>query len=136
MTDYESEYREIARLQSEEIEKLRAALKQRDAELDAVISWLAGDAGALETLQSIYIDPRASIQWKVRAASSALPFERSRPANVTVIADFRSRVHDARMQTVEARKAGWTQAEQPQLTSATILGGDHEGDALSPDPAA
>jgi hypothetical protein len=119
-----------------EVDQLRVAISQKDQELDAVLAWIAGDAGALETLQSIYIDPRASIPWKVRAAIGAIAFERSKPASVSVVVEFKSRVHDARMQTVEARKAEWRQAEQPQLTSPTILGGDREGDALGPDPAA
>jgi hypothetical protein len=139
MTDYESEYREIARLQSEEIEKLRAMVSQRDTELNSLISWIAGDAGALEVLQSVYVDPRTSVPNKVKAAIGAIAFERSKPASVVVQIDFKSRVRDARMSTVELRKAEWTR--QPPLdldapTPPTILGGDHEGEALGPDPAA
>jgi hypothetical protein len=139
MTDYESEYREIARLQSEEIEKLRAAIKQRDAELDGLIAWIATDADALGALQSVYADPRSSPAIKTKAAIGAIAFERSKPASVSVVVDFKSRVHDARMQTVELRKQEWT--HQPPLdldapTPATILGGDHEGEALGPEPAA
>jgi hypothetical protein len=138
MTDYESEYREIARLQSEEIEKLRALVSQRDAELDAVIAWVAGDDDALAVLRSVYIDPRTTVPNRVKAASSALPFERSRPASITVVADFRGRVETARERTVELRKQEWQRQEQPaELTAtSTILGGDHEGDALGPDSAA
>jgi hypothetical protein len=136
MTDYESQYREIARIQSEEIEKLRALVSQRDEELDSLISWIAGDADALGTLRSVYIDPRTSVPNKVKAASSALPFERSKPASVSVIVDFKSRVRDARMHTVELRKQEWTR--QPPLdldapTPATILGGGYGPEA---DPAA
>jgi len=43
------------------------------------------------------------------------------------------------MHTVELRKAEWTRQEPLDLyapTPATILGGDHEGDALGPDSAA
>ena len=42
------------------------------------------------------------------------------------------------MRTLELRKQEWArQAEPPQLElGATILGGDHEGDALDPEPAA
>jgi hypothetical protein len=141
MTDYESQYREVARLQSEEIERLRALVSQRDVELDGLVSWIAGDEDALAILRSVYIDPRTSVPNKVRAASSALPFERSKPASVTVIADFRGRVENARSRTIELRKSEWRQAEQPPLdlsgpTPPTILGGDHEGEALGPDPAA
>jgi hypothetical protein len=137
--DYIAQLESVVREQMAEIDQLRATIGQKDAELAGLITWIAGDAGALETLQSIYIDPRASIPWKVRAASSALPFERSKPASVSVVVDFKSRVHDARMQTVELRKQEWTRQEPLDLdgpTPATILGGDHEGEALGPDPAA
>jgi hypothetical protein len=126
--DYESEYREIAHLQSEEIEKLRALVSQRDEELNSLISWIAGDADALGALQAVYADPRSSPANKIKAAIGAIAFERSKPASVSVVVDFKSRVHDARMHTVELRKAEWTR--QPQL------GSDHEGEALGPDSAA
>jgi hypothetical protein len=137
MTDYESQYREVARLQSEEIEKLRALVNQRDAELDGLIAWIAGDAGALETLQSVYADPRTSTANKVKAATSAIGFEISKPASVVVQYDFRGRVENARSRTIELRKQEWQRAEsQPPLdldapTPPTILGGDY-----GPDPAA
>ena len=137
--DYESQYQEVARLQYEEIERLRALIKQRDTELDVLVAWIAGDADALGALQSVYADPRSSPANKIKAAASAIAFERSKPASVSVVVDFKSRVHDARMQTVELRKQEWTR--QPPLdldapTPATILGGDHEGEALGPDSAA
>ena len=137
--DYESQYQEVARLQFEEIERLRALIKQRDAELDGLIAWIATDADALGALQSVYADPRSSPAIKTKAAIGAIAFERSKPASVSVVVDFKSRVHDARMQTVELRKQEWT--HQPPLdldapTPATILGGDHEGEALGPEPAA
>ena len=51
------------------------------------------------------------------------------------------RVENARSRTIELRKSEWRQAEQPPLdlsgpTPPTILGGDHEGEALGPDSAA
>jgi hypothetical protein len=126
--DYESQYQEVARLQYEEIERLRALIKQRDTELDVLVGWIAGDADALGALQSVYADPRSSPANKVKAAIGAIAFERSKPASVSVVVDFKSRVHDARMQTVESRRQEWTR--QPQL------GSDHEGEALGPDSAA
>jgi hypothetical protein len=126
--DYIAQLESVVRDQMAEIDQLRATISQKDQELGAVIAWVAGDAGALEVLQAIYADPRVSTQWKVRAATSALPFERSKPASVSVVVDFKSRVHDARMQTVESRKAEWTRQEPLDLTGptpATILGGDH-----------
>jgi hypothetical protein len=134
--DYESQYREVARLQYEEIEKLRALIKQRDAELDALVSWIAGDEDALGTLRSVYADPRSSPANKIKAAASAIAFERSKPASVSVIVDFKSRVRDARLHTIELRKQEWTRQDLDAPTPPTILGGDHEGEALGPDSAA
>jgi hypothetical protein len=123
----------VIREQMAEIDQLRAAIGQKDQELDAVIAWIAGDAGALEALQSVYADPRTSQANKVKAAIGAIGFERSKPASVSVVVDFKSRVHDARMQTVELRKAEWTRQDLDAPTPPTILGG---GEALGPDPAA
>jgi hypothetical protein len=128
MDEEGAKYREVARLQYEEIERLRAQIREKDAELDVLVAWIAGDADALGALQSVYADPRSSPANKIKAAASAIAFERSKPASVSVIVDFKSRVHDARMQTVELRKQEWTR--QP------VLGGDHEGGALGPEPAA
>ena len=139
MDEEGAKYREVARLQYEEIERLRAAIREKDAELDVLVAWIASDADALGALRSVYADPRSSPANKIKTAASAIAFERSKPASVSVVVDFKSRVHDARMQTVELRKQEWTR--QPPLdldapTPATILGGDHEGDALGPDSAA
>jgi len=127
------------RTQMGEIDRLRGIIDQKDAEIAAMVDWIAGDQDALSALRAAYIDPRTTQTNKIRAASSALPFERSKPASVTIIADFKSRVHDARMHTVVLRKQEWTR--QPPLdldapTPPTILGGDHEGEALGPDSAA
>jgi hypothetical protein len=135
--DYIAQLEGVVREQMATLDELRAAIGRKDAELDGLISWIAGDAGALEVLQSVYADPRSSAANKVKAASAAIGFERSRPASVSVIVDFKSRVRDARLHTIELRKQEW--AEQPKLDldgPATILGGDHEGDALGPEPAA
>jgi hypothetical protein len=129
--DWDSQYREVARLQYEEIEKLRALIKQRDAELDALVAWIAGDEDALGTLRATYVDPRTSPANRIKAAASALPFERSKPASMSVVVDFKSRVRDARLNTIELRKQ-----VQPAELASTVLGGDHEGEALGPEPAA
>jgi hypothetical protein len=137
--DYIAQLESVVREQMAEIDQLRAAIGQKDRELDGLISWIACDAGALEALQAIYADPRSSPAIKAKAAIGALPFERSKPASVSVIVDFKSRVHDARMHTVELRKAEWARQEPLDLdapTPPTILGGDREGEALGPDPAA
>jgi hypothetical protein len=137
--DYIAQLESVVREQMAEIDQLRATIGQKDQELDVLVGWIAGDADALAALQALYVDPRSSPAIKAKAAIGALPFERSKPASVSVVVDFKSRVHDARMQTVELRKQEWTRQEPLDLdapTPATILGGDHEGDALGPDPAA
>src|SRR6516225_1302079 len=133
--DYIAQLECVVREQMAEIDQLRAAIGQKDRELDGLISWIAGDADALGALQSVYADPRSSPAIKTKAAIGAIAFERSKPASVVVQIDFKSRVHDARMQTVESRRAEWTRQEPLDLTGptpATILGGE----ALGPDPAA
>ena len=126
--DYIAQLESVVREQMAEIDQLRVAIVQKDAELDGLISWIATDADALGALQSVYADPRSSPAIKTKAAIGAIAFERSKPASVSVVVDFKSRVHDARMTTVELRKQEWTR--QP------VLGGDHEGGALGPEPAA
>jgi hypothetical protein len=136
---YESEYQEVARLQYDEIEKLRAALDQLRTENQRLLRWIMGEEpDALAELQRVYSDPKTSENNKVRAAIGAIAFERSKPASVSVVVDFKSRVHDARMTTVELRKQEWSRPAEPldldAPTPATILGGDREGEALGPDP--
>jgi hypothetical protein len=119
----------VIREQMEEIDQLRA-------EIGALVDWIAGEKDALSALQAAYVDPRSTPTNKIRAAASAIAYERSKPASVSVIVDFKSRVRDARMHTVELRKQEWTR--QPPLdldapTPATILGGDYGPEA---DPAA
>jgi|SRR6516164_6434628 len=144
MSDDCEQYREIARLQYEEIERLRALIKQRDTELDVLVGWIAGDQDALSALQAVYADPRSSPANKIKAAASAIAFERSKPASVTVVVDFKEKVRNIRLRTLELQKAEWAaQDAQPKLPldldappSPTVLGGDQEGEALGPGPAA
>ena len=126
----------VVREQMVEIDQLRATISQKDQELGAVIAWVAGDAGALETLQSVYADPRTSQTNKVRAAIGAIGYEIAKPAAVSVVIDFKSRVRDARLHTIELRKQEWTRQDLDAPTPPTILGGDREGEALGPDSAA
>jgi hypothetical protein len=107
MTEEEGEeFRQVARLQSQEIEKLRTVIKQRDAELDALVSWIASDADAHAVLMSVYADPRQSTAQKVRAATSAIPYEKSKPASVVVqVTDFYEQVRTSRLRTIEQDKA-------------------------------
>jgi hypothetical protein len=140
MDEEGAKYQQVARLQYEEIERLRAAIREKDTELDVLIAWIAGDADALGALQAVYADPRSNPANKIKAAASAIAFERSKPASVSVVVDFKSRVRDTRLHTVELRKQEWARQAEPldldAPTPPTILGGDREGDALGPEPAA
>ena len=122
----------VIREQMAEIDQLRA-------EVAGLVDWIAGEKDALSALQAAYVDPRSTPTNKIRAAASAIAYERSKPASVVVQIDFKSRVRDTRLHTLELRKQEWTR--QPPLdldapTPPTILGGDLGGEALEPDPAA
>ena len=119
----------VIREQMAEIDQLRA-------EVAALVDWIAGEKDALSALQAAYVDPRSTPTNKIRAAASAIAYERSKPASVTVVVDFK--------RTLELQKAEWAaQDAQPKLpldldapASPTVLGGDQEGEALGPGPAA
>jgi|SRR6516165_1854359 hypothetical protein len=142
MTEEEGEeFRQVARLQYAEIERLRAALKQRDAELDGLVGWIAGDQDALSALQAVYADPRMNPANRIKAAASALPFERSKPASVSVVVDFKERVRTARLKQLALDKARLAAEDAAKViehqpldldapTPPTVLGGE------GPDPAA
>jgi hypothetical protein len=130
-----AKYQQVARLQYAEIERLRAVVKQRDAELDGLVSWIAGDQGALEFLQSIYADPRQSTANRLKSSLGALPFERGKPAAVGVVIDFKARVRNARLKAMERDKARWALEDAAKVIEhePTILGSD---ETLDPEPAA
>jgi hypothetical protein len=129
--DYVAQLESVVREQMAEIDQLRAAIGQKDAELDTLVGWIASDAGAHSALQAVYADPRSSPANKVKAAIGAIGFEIAKPTSVTVVIDFKERVHSARMRTLELRKAEWA-----QLDASLALGSDHEGETLGPDSAA
>ena len=125
----------VIREQMAEIDQLRA-------EVDGLVDWIAGEKDALSALQAAYVDPRSTPTNKIRAAASAIAYERSKPASVTVVVDFKEKVRNIRLRTLELQKAEWARQEaQPKLdldapASPTVLGGDQEGEALGPGPAA
>jgi hypothetical protein len=128
MSDYKvSQLLDVIKRQNAGLEQLIAERDRLRTELDAFVAWANGDHDALTCLQRVYCDPSASVPNKIKAAASALPFERSKPATVTFIGDFRERVRNARLRTLELRKAEWARQPQPQLDAApTALGEDPE----------
>jgi hypothetical protein len=59
----------VIRLQMAEIDKLRT-------ENQRLLDWIMGDLDSLTVLQSIYTNPTSTEGNKIKAAASALPFER------------------------------------------------------------
>jgi hypothetical protein len=149
MTEAEGEeFRRVAKLQYQEIEKLRALiawkdqeLGRKDQELDGLVAWIAGDADAHSALMAIYADPRQSTANKSRAAGLALPFEKAKPAatvnNVHTLFDTLERAHQ---RDRELRQAN---AKVIEHQPGTVLGegqGHHQAwhplDSDKGDPAA
>jgi hypothetical protein len=141
--DYEHKFREVARLQHKQIERLHAQLDQLRAENRHLLDWIMGDTpDALVALQRLYLDPQTNEANKIKAASAALAYERAKPASTTNVSfslfDYLER---ARLkQQTEAAKVIEHQPKQPlDLTAEpapTILGHDGGGEALGPEPAA
>jgi hypothetical protein len=100
LTDKIAQLEYVVREQMAEIDRLRA-------EIDALVDWIAGGKDALSALQAAYVDPRSTPTNKIRAAASAIAYERSKPASVTVVVDFKERVRNARMRTLELQKQEW-----------------------------
>src|SRR5215471_11062013 len=90
----------VIREQMAEIDQLRA-------EVDGLVDWIAGEKDALSALQAAYVDPRSTPTNKIRAAASAIAYERSKPASVVVQIDFKQRVYEARMKQMAKDKARW-----------------------------
>jgi hypothetical protein len=123
-----AEYEFVIHQQMDEIDRQRALVREKDAEIDALVAWIAGEQDALSTLQSVYADPRVNIPNKVKAAIGAIGFERSKPASVIITADWTARTRDARLAQLELDRAEWSRQQQ-----LPILASDHEGDSLEPD---
>ena len=130
--DYEHKFQEIARLQHKEIERLDNELAALRTENQRLLNWIMGEGpDALLTLQKVYSDPKTSVPDVIKSANAALGYERSKPAQVSVVIDFKERVRNARLRQLELDKAEWARqdAEKKQPLDLdgpipeTILGG-------------
>jgi hypothetical protein len=128
--DQTAELEDVIRQQMGEIDRQRALVREKDAEIDALVAWIAGESDALSTLQSVYANPRVNIPNKVKAAIGAIGYERSKPASVIITADWTARTRDARLAQLELDRAEWSRQQQ-----LPILASDHEGDSLADDSA-
>jgi hypothetical protein len=137
--DYEHKFREVARLQHREIERLHVQLGQLRDENQRLLSWIMGEEpDALLALQKVYSDPKTSEPNVIKAASAALGYERAKPPTMSVnagVLDFRGYVRTIRMRQQEKDKARWAAEAEAKVIEhqSTILGSDHGPEA---DPAA
>src|SRR6516164_4161362 len=99
---------------ADQIAQLEYVIREQMAEIDqlrveivALVDWIAGEKDALSALQAAYVDPRSTQTNKIRAAASAIAYERSKPAQVVVQVDFKQRVYKARMKQMAKDKARW-----------------------------
>jgi hypothetical protein len=117
MTDQIAELASLVRDQMAEIDRLRCVAVQVErtraeniqlkAWLDGLVNWVAGDGDALARLQAIYSDPRSKVADVIKSSGLALPFERSKPASVVVIEDWRVKTRTIRLRQMELDKARW-----------------------------
>jgi hypothetical protein len=143
---------DLIKQQNKAIEKLIAERDGMRQEIAALVGWIQEDRDALMCLQSIYNSPTADEASRIKAASAAIGYERGKPAQVSVVIDFKERVRTARLRQLELDRAEWARQDaekkQPLDLNAepapTVLGGPpeegwdpndpgHEGEA---DPAA
>jgi hypothetical protein len=134
--DYEHKFREVARLQHAEIERLHVELNQVRAENRRLQDWIMGDEpDALTALQRVYSDPAMKVTEIVKSAAAALPFERAKPAAVSVVVNFNERLRTIRLAQLAKDKARWAAEDAAKTiehqpldldapTPETILGGD------------
>jgi hypothetical protein len=60
------------------IREQRDVIKQLQAEIDRLVSWVMGDKDALTCLQAVYNDPNAGEGNRIKAAAAAIAFERAK----------------------------------------------------------
>jgi hypothetical protein len=116
----------------DENDALRAELAALQVENCRLLKWIMGEEpDALTTLQAIYSDPNTPQANVIKTAIGALPYERSKPAQVVVQVDFKQRVHDARMRAnakLRAEFAAEDAAKQLEHQPAGTILGTPEGD--------
>jgi hypothetical protein len=127
--DYEHKFREIARLQHKELERLNIELAALRVENQRLVDWIMGEGpDALTALQKVYSDPKTSESNVIK--SVAVHFERARPpsSSVAVVVDFREKVKTIRLAQLERDKARWAAEDAAKTIEGTVLGHDGEGE--------
>jgi len=113
----------IARLEYVVREQM-TVIDQLRAENRRLLDWIMGDApDALLALQKVYSDPKTSVPDVIKSASAALGYERSKPAQVSVVIDFKERVRTARLRQLELDKAEWARQDAAKAKEPLDLDG-------------
>lgn len=60
---------------------------------------------------------------QIKSSSLALPYERSKPAQVSVVIDFKERVRTARLRQLELDKAEWARQDAAKAKEPLDLDG-------------
>jgi hypothetical protein len=82
----------------DENEAQRVEIVKLKEELSTLISWINGDANALTTLQSVYLNPDEPAGNRIKAAAAAIGYETPKlAATANLVIDFRERVQRARL---------------------------------------
>jgi hypothetical protein len=106
--DHIAQLEYVVREQMTEIDRLRAEVHQLRTENQRLLDWIMGDGpDALTALQKVYSNPRTDDAGVVRAATAALPFERAKPASVSVVIDWKEKTRSIRLKQLEKDKARW-----------------------------
>jgi hypothetical protein len=123
VSDYKvSQLLDVIKRQNVGLEQVIAERDRLRTELDAFVAWANGDLDALAYLQRAYNDPNESTTNRTKAAASALPFERSKPASASVVIDWKEYTRSIRLKQLEKDRARWaaedaakTIEHQPQV---------------------
>jgi hypothetical protein len=95
-----------------------AKIRELEAEIDRLHNVIAGSCDALMHLQRIYTDPKLPTSVTLKAAGAAVPYERAKPASVSINAGVS--LYDV----LERKRLEALQAKQTKVIDA------------KPDPAA
>jgi hypothetical protein len=133
MNEYDPKY--LLGVIAEQNKVLAEVIAERDDLRQHLENLAPGAPDALACLRRVYNDPKMKEAERVKAAAAAIGYERSKPASVSVVIDFKERVRNARLKQMALDKARWAAEDAAKViehqpldldapTPPTILGGD------------
>jgi hypothetical protein len=116
----------------DENDALKADLAALQAENRRLQDWIMGEEpDALTALQKVYSNPNTPVPNVIKSAIGALPFERSKPASVVALVDWREKTRTIRLRQMELDRARWAAEDAAKVIEhqpATTIPGEGEGD--------